>query len=127
MEAVYGPAACTRTLTGTTRLWDESNVASPTFKEHFASVRSYFETMGLPVLWWQTPLGVPSATPGGTPGAFRDNRVRYFLTHASELTAAGGLGVVFSPGHPTQTTVETDGGQFKTLSGSYLAKPAALP
>ena len=59
--------------------------------------------------------------------AFRDNRVSYFLTHTSEMTAAGGMGVVFGPGHASQTTIATDGGQFKTLSSAYLNKPTALP
>jgi hypothetical protein len=53
--------------------------------------------------------------------------VRYFLNHGSELVNAGGVAVVFSPGHVSQTNLDTDGGQFKALSTSYLNKPAALP
>ena len=34
---------------------------------------------------------------------------------------------VFSPGERSQTNLRTDGGQFKTLSKAYLAKPAPLP
>ena len=45
----------------------------------------------------------------------------------SELTAVGGLGIVFGPGASTQTSVTTDGGQYQTLSKAYLASPAALP
>jgi hypothetical protein len=112
---------------GDAKIWDESNLVSPNFKDHFAYARGYFSAIGLPLIWWQTPLGVPSATPGGTVNAFRDNRARYFLTHAPELVAAGGLGVVFSPGHSSQTTINSDKGQFKTLSTSYLASPAKLP
>ena len=82
--------------------------------------------MQLPLLWWQTPLGVPAAQPSSGP-PWRDNRVRYFLTHADELVAAGGFGVVFSPGERSQTTLRSDKGQFKTLSKAYLAHPAALP
>lgn len=132
IEANYTAASCNR-ITSTSapnnalKIWDETNTTSPSFTEHFASARSYANTLNLPLLWWQTPMGVPSATPGGTVNAFRDNRVRYFLAHASEMTAAGGFGVVFSPGHTSQTTLATDGGQFKTLSTSYLAKPTALP
>ena len=128
----YTAASCNR-ITSTSapnnalKIWDETNTTSPSFTEHFASARSYANTLNLPLLWWQTPMGVPSATPGGTVNAFRDNRVRYFLAHASEMTAAGGFGVVFSPGHTSQTTLATDGGQFKTLSTSYLAKPTTLP
>jgi hypothetical protein len=53
--------------------------------------------------------------------------VRYFLTHASELVTAGGVGVVFSPGESSQTNIQTDGGQFQRYSSAYLANPAALP
>jgi hypothetical protein len=41
--------------------------------------------------------------------------------------AAGGVGVVFSAGWSTQTSITTDNGQFKTLSTAYFAKPAQLP
>ena len=125
IEAQYGLANCNRVTDA--KIWDTTNLTSPTFREHFAYARGYFEALGLPLLWWQTPLGVPSATPGGKVNAFRDNRVSYFLTHTSEMTAAGGMGVVFGPGHASQTTIATDGGQFKTLSSAYLNKPTALP
>ena len=82
---------------------------------------------GLPIVWWQTPFGVPSSTPGGTAGHFRDNKVDYFLKHPAELVAVGGLGVVFGAGAENQTTPSTDGGQYQTLSKQYLAKPAPLP
>lgn len=106
--------------------WDETNTATPNFKQHFALARTFFEGLGLPLLWWQTPLGVPAAA-AGTTGAWRDNRVHYFLTHAGELAAAGGVGAVFSPGESTQTTILSDGGQFKALSNAYFASPTALP
>jgi hypothetical protein len=107
--------------------WDATNTTTPSFASHFAWAKTFYSGLQLPLLWWQTPLGVPSTAPGGTPGAFRDNRVQYFLTHASELVDAGGVGAVFSAGHATQTTIDTDGGQFKRLSTQYLAAPVALP
>lgn len=107
--------------------WDDTNQTSPNFNEHFAMARRYFEGLQLPLLWWQTPQGQPSGTPGGKAAAFRDNRTQYFLTHAAQMVAAGGIGVVFSPGHTSQTTISTDGGQFKRLSTQYLSQPAALP
>ncbi len=108
--------------------WDESNKTHPNFTDHFNSVRSYHTGIGnLPVIWWQTPEGAPSGTPGGSPAHFRDNRVHYFLTHPSELTAVGGLAVVFSTGEGHQTTIATDGSQYQSLSSQYLASPAKLP
>ena len=119
-------ALCNR-VSATPYLWDATNRTSPTFTEHFATARRFHEGLGLPLVWWQTPQGVPSDTPGGVKGAFRDNRTQYFLTRASELVAAGGMAAVFSPGHFTQTSITTDGGQFQRLSKQYLASPAALP
>jgi hypothetical protein len=108
--------------------WDETNQATPNFTQHLANVQLYHAGLGqLPVIWWQTPMGVPSSSPGGTPGHYRDDREHYFLTHPSELTAVGGLGVVFSAGDGSQTTLSTDGAQYQTLSGAYLSAPAPLP
>jgi hypothetical protein len=125
IEAQFAPGGCNRATNA--KYWDASNTTSPNFKEHFSYARGYFQTLGVPLIWWQTPLGVPSATPGGTAKAFRDNRASYFLTRSGELAAAGGVGVVFSAGNIAQTSITTDGGQFKTLSNAYLAKPTALP
>ncbi|MFL6603458.1 MAG: fibronectin type III domain-containing protein [Steroidobacteraceae bacterium] len=108
--------------------WDETNQTHPNFQDHFATASTFHTGIGgLPLVWWQTPFGVPSATPGGVAGHYRDNRVDYFLKHPSELVAVGGLGVVFGAGAGNQTTPATDGGQFQTLSAKYLANPAALP
>jgi hypothetical protein len=118
-------APCIRAGTGW--YWDETNQTTPNFEQHLAMVEQMHAALGnLPVLWWQTPMGVPSSTPGGYPGHYRDNREDYFLKHPSELTAVGGLGVVFSGG-PTQTRLGTDGGQFQTLSEAYLKAPTPLP
>lgn len=125
-EVLPQPASCQRAGSGW--YWDEANITHPDFADHLALVKQYHLGIGgLPVLWWQTPLGVPSTTPGGTNGHYRDNRVHYFLTHATQLVAAGGLGVVFSAGATGQTDITTDGGQFRALSAQYLATPAPLP
>jgi hypothetical protein len=107
---------------------DETNTTTPNYSQHLATMLSYHNGIGgLPLIWWQTPMGVPSSTAGGTSHHFRDNRVHYFLTHASELTAVGGLAVVFGTGNDYQTSITSDGGQFQSLSAAYLAAPAALP
>jgi Calx-beta domain len=120
------PSECARTVTGA--YWDETNQTHPNFQDHLTETQAFHTGIGnLPVIWWQTPMGVPSSTPGGTPSHYRDNRVHYFLTHPDQLTAAGGLGVAFAGGAANQTSIKTDSGQFQSLSGSYLASPAALP
>jgi hypothetical protein len=107
--------------------WDESNQTSPNFRDHLGWVNSMHQGLNLPILWWQVPLGVPSTTPGGTAGHYRDNRVHYFFGHIPDLIAAGGIGVAFGVGAGNQTDINTDGGQFKTAVAQYFASPAALP
>jgi hypothetical protein len=120
------PSDCARG--GSSWYWDETNQATPNFAQHLTNVQQYHTGLGaLPVIWWQTPMGVPSSTPGGTAGHYRDNREDYFLKHPSELTAAGGMAVVFSASDANQTTLATDGGQFQALSSAYLSAPTPLP
>jgi hypothetical protein len=108
--------------------WDETNQTHPNFQDHLNEVRAFHTGIGnLPIIWWQTPMGVPSSAPGGSAGHYRDNRVHYFLTHASQLTAVGGLAVVFGAGSNGQTDIATDGGQFAQLDAQYLTSPALLP
>jgi hypothetical protein len=83
--------------------------------------------LGLPLLWWQTPMGVPSTTPGGTSGHYRDNRVKYIFDHTQEFVDVGGMGVVFGAGASGQTDITTDGGQVKNALIKYNASPLALP
>lgn len=112
---------CSRPVTAP--YWDSAD-----FDAHFAEMRAYHEGIGgLPLVWWQTPMGVPSATPGGSPGAWRDNRVDTFLRNPQRLVDAGGVAVVFSAGADGQTTIDSDGGHFQARLNNYLAAPAALP
>jgi hypothetical protein len=107
--------------------WDETNRTSPNFHEHLAWVKAVTDGVGKPMLWWQTPFGVPSATPGGSPGNYRDNRVKYVFEHTAEFVAAGGLGVLFGTGAGNQTYITSDGGQFKNAVTKYFASPVPLP
>jgi hypothetical protein len=78
--------------------WDESNQTSPNFHEYLEWAKAIGDGLHRPVLWWQIPFGVPSATKGGTSGHYRDNRVHYIFSHIGEFVAAGGLGVTFGVG-----------------------------
>lgn len=106
--------------------WDEANVAHPTFHDHLAWAKAIRAGTGKPLLWWQMPLGVPSAAPGGTAGHYRDNRVRYLFGHPKEFADAGGIGAVFGTGASNQTTVKTDNNQFKSAIAGYYQAPAPL-
>jgi hypothetical protein len=122
------PSGCRRGPEGQTLYWDETNTTHPNFLDAFSYISAYQSAIGgnLPIIWWQTPEGAPSTTPGGTPYHYRDNRVDYFLKHPAELTAIGTLAVSFA-GQPGDTNILTDGGQFKALAGAYFAAPTPLP
>ena len=102
--------------------WDDQG-----FRDHLAWAKTIGDGIGIPIMWWQMPLGVPSTSPGGTAGHYRDNRASWLFAHASEFVAAGGIGAVFGAGADHQTTLSTDGGQFQKLAAGYLASPAQLP
>jgi len=107
---------------------DENNVTTPNFNQglnDWSTVRSHLG--GLPILFWQTPMGVPSTTPGGTPKHYRDNHVQYMLTHPTQYTGNGVFALVFSPGGATSADITNDGGQFARLSKAYFANPAPFP
>jgi hypothetical protein len=106
--------------------WDETNTTSPNFHEFIAYSKALHDGVGLPVLWWQVPFGVPSTTPGGTAGHYRDNRVHYIFAHIGELVASGCIGVAFGTGAGNQTYITTDGNQFKTAVTAYFASPTPL-
>jgi hypothetical protein len=106
--------------------WDESNQTSPNFHEHLAWAKSIADGVGKPMMWWQVPFGVPSDEPGGTPGHYRDNRVKYMFEHTDEFVAAGGVGAVFGVGAGNQTYIDTDGGQFQNAVTDYYAAPHQL-
>jgi hypothetical protein len=79
------------------------------------------------MIWWQLPFGVPSTTPGGTPGHYRDNRVDYMFAHFSEYVAAGGVGAVWGTGDSGQTDWTTDNGEYQTAVTAYFKAPTTLP
>jgi len=105
--------------------WDETNTRSPNFREHLAAAETLHTVTGLPLMWWQMPLGVPNVRPGGRTGRYRDNRVAYFFDHPDEFAAAGGAGVLFGPGWRGQTDLTTDGGQFAGRWADH--EPVELP
>lgn len=105
--------------------WDETNTTHPNFNDHLAWAKAMRDGVGLPLVWWQTPLGAPSNSDGSATH-YRDNRAHYFFAHPDQFAAAGGIGLVFGTGAANQTTAQTDGGQFKNGLASYLSAPASL-
>jgi hypothetical protein len=106
---------------------DESNKTSPNYSERLAFAKQVHDTTGKPILWWQLPFGVPSETPGGSPGRFRDNKVSYLFSHVQEFIDAGGVGAAFGTGAGEQTYITSDGGQFQKAVKAYYQSPVPLP
>jgi hypothetical protein len=106
---------------------DETNQTSPNYSERLAFAKTISTVTGKPIMWWQLPFGVPSDTPGGTPGHFRDNKVHYIFSHIQEFVDAGGIGAAFGTGAGDQTTPDTDDGQFKAAVQAYYQAPVPLP
>jgi len=114
-------------MRGGTFYLDETNQTSPNFTEKLAFAKQVHQATEKPILWWQLPFGVPSETPGGTPGHFRDNKVRYLFSHVQEFVDAGGLGATFGTGAADQTFIDSDGDQFKDAVTNYYESPVPLP
>ena len=101
--------------------WNDSD-----FRAHLAWAKTIHEQTGKALLWWQMPLGTPSSKAGGAAGRYRDNRVAWLFAHPEEFAAAGGVGAVFGTGAPNQTTVKSDGNQFKNAVTQYYQQPLAF-
>lgn len=102
---------------------DENNVNTPNFHQEQDQYTTYRAALGngLPMLWWQTPLGVASDTPGGTPGHYRDDHADYMLKYPWEYGGISTFAIVFSGGGTYSTSINTDGGQFARLFSHYLS------
>jgi hypothetical protein len=113
----------------TANYWGDSDWTS-----YVASMKRYHQAYQLPLVWWQTPMGVPADSPGRNPNAsagYRDNRSAYFFGNVTDLVDAGGLAAVFGQGQGQQADISTDvlpGGahQYKTNLGKYVAAPVPL-
>jgi hypothetical protein len=126
-ETSGGGPTCS--ITGGSRgpvYWDEDDVDLPNGRQHLRWVTALTARLNRPALEWQTPLGRPSDTCGGSDQAWRDNRVQYFFAHVPELAAAGLAGMTFGTGAGGQTNLATDGDQFKTAAAAYRADPFDL-
>ncbi|AMP07046.1 7-cyano-7-deazaguanine synthase [Collimonas pratensis] len=125
MEVASPPAECAG-RTGSF-YWDENNIATPNFHQSQSAISDYRAVLsnGLPILWWQTPMSVPSATTGCTNQHYRYNRVDYMLRNPQEYGDIHTFAIVFRAGGAFQTTINTDGGQFARLLSQYFTQGGA--
>ena len=121
-EAAVDPA-CQR---GGNFYLDATNQTSPNFHEHLTWAKQISDGVGKPLLWWQMPFGVPSDTPGGEAGRYRDNKVKYLFEHVNEFVEAGGVGAAFGVGAGNQTYIDSDDGQFQDFVTGYFDDPYQL-
>jgi hypothetical protein len=105
---------------------DETNQKHPNYNDLTSWAKTVTDRLELPIMWWQVPFGVPSEEPGGEPGHYRDNKVKYIFEHIDEFVAVGGVGALFGVGAGDQTYPGTDGDQFKNAVTSYYQSPYKL-
>ena len=126
-ETSGGGPTCS--ITGGSRgpvYWDETTATLPNFDQHLRWVTALTAELDRPALEWQTPMGVPSPTCGGSDEHWRDNRVHYFFGHVPALIDAGLAGITFGTGAGGQTNLATDGDQLKSAATAYRAAPIAM-
>lgn len=101
---------------------DATNATLPNFHQAFAWAKALAESVGLPIVWWQIPLG--NMAQNDTVNHWKDNRVDYFFAHTDELVKAHSVGMFFGAGRGDQTSPESDGGNFLAKSKAFYAGPA---
>jgi hypothetical protein len=114
--------------------WDPTDAMLPDYAQDLAWIKALTEALGVPALYWQTPLG--NAAQNNTTNHYQDNRVDYFFggsaaqvesgapvtvpSHWSDLAAAHVVGVAFGAGAGGCTTPDTDGGHLAALTKTYV-------
>ena len=103
--------------------WDDTNAKLPNFRQAFTWTKALAEAMGLPIIFWQIPVG--NMTLDNTKTHYKDNRLDYFLAHMDEVVAAHIVGLFFGAGADGPTTPETDGGNFVSKTSAYRSTGGA--
>src|SRR5580704_1128474 len=115
--------------------WDPTDTTLPDYAQDLTWIKALTEALGVPALYWQTPLG--NSTQNNTMNHYKDNRVDYFFggsastvesgaavtvpSHWSNLATAHVVGAAFGAGNGDTTTPDTDGGNLATKTKAYVA------
>jgi hypothetical protein len=115
--------------------WDPTDTMLPDYAQDLKWIKALTEALGVPALYWQTPLG--NSAQSNAANHYKDNRVDYFFggsasqvesaapvtvpSHWSELAAAHVIGVAFGAGAGDQTDPDTDGGNLAAKAKAYIA------
>jgi hypothetical protein len=98
--------------------WDPTNTVFPNFQRYLDWVSELHARTGLPQVAWQVPEGNQYfLTMNNTCGHYQDNVAQYFIGHASDLSAAGLIAVLFGAGNACQTTNTDADGDGVTNNG----------
>jgi hypothetical protein len=117
------------------RWWDPTDTNLPDYAQDLTWIKALTEALGVPALYWQTPLG--NAMQNNTANHYQDNRVDYFFggnaaqvesgaavnvpAHWAQLAASHVVGVAFGAGAGDQTDPDTDGGNLASKATAYAA------
>jgi hypothetical protein len=75
------------------------------------------QTVGKPVVVWQIPLG--NMRLNNTVNHYQDDKVDWLFSHMDQVASAHVAGLLFGPGQPESTTVESDGGNLFAKTIAY--------
>jgi hypothetical protein len=115
--------------------WDPTDKTLPNFAQDLTWFKALTEALGVPGLYWQTPLGNAAQT--NVTNHYKDNRVDYVFggstcqvesgapvtvpAHWNELAESHVIGIVFGAGAGDQTTPDSDGGHLAANAKAYVA------
>lgn len=99
--------------------WDDTNATLPNFHQAFSWAGALTESVGLPILWWDMPIGNMALPDVST--RWRDNRLDYFFAHMDEVAGSHAFGVCYGTSTVGATTPETDGGNLVARTLAYDA------
>jgi hypothetical protein len=106
--------------TGQTDRWyDVNNQSVPNFHRTFLWGKTLSDTVKLPLVWWQIPMGHMQL--GNTNNHWRDNRVDYLFAHLDEVAATQAIALAFGPGAGDQTSPATDGNNLANKVRDYAS------
>jgi len=108
-----------------TRWYDVNNQSFPNFHRTFLWGKTLADTVKLPLVWWQIPMGhmgLSNSQRGCRQNCtWRDNRVEYLFSHLNEVAATQSIALAFGPGDGAQTNPITDGGFLAGRVRAYAA------
>ncbi|MCL2259351.1 MAG: hypothetical protein FWC18_05965, partial [Cystobacterineae bacterium] len=110
------------------RWYDPCNEKFPNFHRTFAWGKTLADTVKLPLVWWQIPMGhkdLPNGCQGDWSCTWKDNRVDYLFSHLSEVAATQSIALAFGPGAGDQASPATDGGHLADHVRDYAVMGGA--